>query len=161
MTSIESAKADLIRTTDRMLSLLSETPDDKLAWKPTPSSRSIMEIVAHSAHSLENIAQQLRGIPFAPPTSKDANEGFLEHDAQFSTREEVEVYFTEKRDSYAALLDTFTRADLIKQLKLPFGLGDAPLAYFMTMGHVHTMGHNAQIEYIQTMYGDHDWHLGF
>lgn len=35
------------------------------------------------------------------------------------------------------------------------------MGYFMTMGSVHTMGHIAQIEYVQTMYGDLDWHTGF
>ena len=44
---------------------------------------------------------------------------------------------------------------------LPFGLGQAPLGYFMTMGAAHTQGHIPQIEYIQTLYGDHDWHTGF
>lgn len=144
-----------------MLALLAETPEEKLHWKPSPQARSIVEIVAHSANSLANIAMQLKGIPFAVPTSAEANAGFLEHDAQFTSRDQVAQYLQEKCDEYVALLGTFTQEDLGRLVALPFGLGQAPIGFFMTMGNLHTFGHICQIEYIQTMYGDLDWHTGF
>ncbi len=141
MEIIESTQAELIRTKDRILALLQATPDERLLWKPSPQARSIVEIVAHSANSLANIAMQLRGVPFAVPTSAEANVGFLEHDALFTSRDQVGNYLQEKCDEYVALLGTFTQEDLGRLVALPFGLGQAPIGFFMTLGNVHTIGH--------------------
>ncbi len=161
MNAIESTREELLRTTGRMLSLVSDTPDDRLFWKPSPRARSIAEIVAHSAHALGNIAMQMRGTPFPIPTSAQANQTFLEHDSGFSDRAELLQYFQSKCDDYVKCLDSFRMEDLDRMVTMPFGLGEAPLSFFMTAGHSHTLGHVAQIEYIQTIYGDHDWHAGF
>lgn len=135
----------------------------KIGWDGSrlPSARSILEIVAHSGHALHNIAQQLRGIPFSAPNSTVANGAFLDHDAQFSTADEVAAYLEEQCAAYIQLLESFTQEDLDRRVRLPFGLGKAPIGFFMTMGHIHTLGHVAQIEYVQTLYGDQLWHTGF
>ena len=158
---IESTQAELIRTKDRMLRLMEETPEDRLMWKPSPSARSIIEIVAHSANSLGNILLQLQGVPFAVSTSAEANVQFLAHDAEFNDRSAAAAYLEQKCADYVAFLSTLNPQDLEEMRTLPFGLGEAPLGYFMTMGAAHTMGHISQIEYIQTLYGDLDWHTGF
>lgn len=161
MDPISATQAELIGTKDRMVALLRATPEDKLNWKPTPQSRSIVEIVAHSAHALSNIHKQLSGTPFAVPTSLEANQIFLEHDSAWKSGLEVEAYLEEACRGYVDFLSTLQPKDLDRMVTLPFGLGEAPMGYFMTMGHVHTLGHIAQIEYVQTMYGDLDWHTGF
>ena len=161
MSVTEATQAELIRTKDRMVQLLMATPDDRLNWQPSPGARSIVQIVAHSALSLGNILMQLQGVPFATPTSAEANVQFLAHDAEFSEREETKDYLEAKCADYVAFLASLEPADLERMVTLPFGLGEAPIGYMMTMGNLHTMGHIAQIEYIQTLYGDHDWHFGF
>jgi hypothetical protein len=158
---IESTQAELIGTKNRMLQLLHETPADRVNWKPTPTGRSIVEIVAHCGHAIENILQQLKGTLFAPDSSAEANRQFLAHDAQFQNATEVEAYLEQKCADYIEFLGTLKPEDLDTICTLPFGLGQAPLGYFMTMGNAHTQGHIAQIEYIQTLYGDHEWHAGF
>ena len=161
MNVIESTQAELIGTKNRMLQLLSATPEDRLNWKPSPTSRSIIEIVAHAGSSLGNILMQRQGTPFAIPTSAEANSEFLTQDAEFTDRDLVATYLEQKCAEYVGFLSTLQPEDLDQMRTLPFGLGQAPLGYFMTMGNLHTFGHIAQIEYIQTMYGDHDWHAGF
>ncbi|MDX2065351.1 MAG: DinB family protein [Fimbriimonadaceae bacterium] len=161
MGPIEGTKAELQRVTDRMLVLLDRTPDDRLFWKPSPTARSIAEVVAHASHAIGNIEQQLRGIPFAIPSTTEANAFFAMHDAQFTTRAAVRDYLSDNTARYVQYLDSLTPEDLERSCILPFGIGEAPVGYFMTMVGWHTMAHNAQIEYIQTMYGDSDWHLGF
>jgi len=158
---IETTQAELIGTKNRMLQLLHETPADRVNWKPSPSARSIVEIVAHCGHAIGNILGQLKGVPFAPASSAEANEQFLAHDAEFRDSAEVEAYLEQQCADYVAFLGTLKPEDLDTMCTLPFGLGQAPLGYFMTMGNAHTQGHIAQIEYIQTMYGDHDWHASF
>jgi uncharacterized damage-inducible protein DinB len=161
MNPIETAKMDLTWTKTRMMELLAATPEDKLNFKPSPTGRSIIEIVAHAAHALENIAMQLGGTAFPIPNSNEANEVFKKHDAAFKTREAVRAYLQEKFDHYISVIERFTEEDLTRMAPLPFGLGEAPIGYYMTMGNAHTLGHVAQIEYVQTIYGDKDWHTGF
>jgi len=161
MSVTESTQAELTRTVGRMLQLLAATPDDRLNWQPVPQARSIVQIVAHSAGSLGNILMQLRGTPFPVPTSAEANGHFLAHDAEFQERGQVQEYLEAKLVEYVQFLETLEPEDLGRMVPLPFGLGEAPLGYMMTMGNLHTMGHIAQIEYIQTLYGDRDWHTGF
>ncbi len=161
MNEIELVKEELIRNKDRMQSLLQETPDDRLHWKPSPTSRSIVEIVAHSANALDNICSQMSGTTFDIPTSFEANKVFLDHDSQFESRVQVRDYLDEKCNKYVSSLDLLRPEDLDRMVTLPFKLGQAPLGFFMTMGSLHTLGHIAQIEYIQTIYGDQSWHTGF
>ncbi|MCB0825610.1 MAG: DinB family protein [Armatimonadetes bacterium] len=161
MELIETTKRELIQAKDRMLSLLASTPDDKLNWKPSPTSRSILEVVAHTAHALKNIRIQMSGTPFPISTSAQAQAEFHHHDKAFDTREKAEHYLVEAVEEYIAFLDTLTESDLERLEEMPFGLGPAPLSAFIPAGYMHTMGHNAQIEYIQTIYGDEDWHFGF
>jgi hypothetical protein len=109
---------------------------------------------------MANIEQQLRGIPFEIPNSTEAQKAFHLHDAQFTDRASVRDYLIQNAAKYAAYLDSLTPEMLEQPCQLPFGLGYASVGYFMTMVGLHTMAHTAQVEYIQTIYGDHDWHMG-
>ena len=42
---------------------------------------------------------------------------------------------------------------------MPFGLEPMPVAVVITFPTFHTRSHIPQIEYIQTIYGDRDWHM--
>mgnify|MGYP001396299109 CR=1 FL=1 len=161
MDPIEHAKEELVQSAARLLSLVDETPDDRLFWKPSPTARSIGEIVAHCAHAMNNIAPQMMGTPYAIATSSEANRTFLEHDRQFSDRANVVRYFEEARNGFIGHLDRFSLDEVDRLVTMPFGMGQAPVRLFMEAASNHTKGHIAQIEYIQTLYGDHDWHYGF
>ena len=161
MSTIDSTCIDLEQTVARMLSLLDQTPDDKADWKPTPSSRSIVEIVAHAALALRNIRLQMEGNAFEPPNSAEANAQFLDHDRQFAGKAAARQALETACADYVAFVRAQDKEGLRRVVKLPFGLGEAPVAFFMKFGNLHTMGHIGQIEYVQTMYGDHNWHTGF
>lgn len=161
MSILEAGRNELQQAVDRTLLLVSETPDDRLFWKPSPTARSIGEIVAHCAGSLRNIAAQMNGTPFPIPTSAEANVQFLTHDAEFRTREAVVEALQTECASYLDYLSTLNEADLARSVAMPFGLGMVPLAEFVMAGANHTQSHNSQIEYVQTLYGDHNWHTGF
>jgi uncharacterized damage-inducible protein DinB len=161
MDEIQTARAELQKATDRVLHLVSLTPDEHLFWKPSASARSIGEVVAHTAHALKNILGQLQGTPFPPANSTEATPLFLEHDRQFTDRATLLDYFRTHRDNYDQYLAALTSDDLDVIATLPFGLGEAPVRFFMKAGADHTASHIPQIEYIQTIYGDHDWHTGF
>ena len=39
----------------------------------------------------------------------------------------------------------------------PFGMGEAPLGFMLIFPALHTNDHAAQMDYIQTCYGDRKW----
>lgn len=161
MSILVAGSDELRQAVDRTLHLVSETPDDRLFWKPSPTARSVGEIVAHCAGSLRNITTQMKGTPFPIPTSAEANAAFLAHDAEFGTREAVVEALQNECAAYLEYLETLSENDLGRSVTMPFGLGQVSLADFVMAGAQHTQSHNSQIEYIQTLYGDHNWHTGF
>lgn len=40
---------------------------------------------------------------------------------------------------------------------LPFGLGADPMSYMVSIGPIHTRENLAQLEYLQTIYGNREW----
>lgn len=161
MQVVSVAKNELNRAVDRLKMLLEVTPEDRLHFKPSESARSIAEVVSHVTNALENILSQLKGTPFPLKNSAIADPIFREHDSVMRSREtlvhELEVAVQE----YESFLDSLKESDLDAIRTLPFGLGSVPLRFFIGAGAAHTQGHVAQIEYIQTIYGDHHWHSGF
>jgi len=156
MNSIESASNQLTQTIDRLLSLIHETPDERLNWRPSESSRSILEIAAHCSEAMQNILSQMQSTPFAIPTSAEADAQFRINNRKTASRAQA---VSDLNDSRQAILDyyaTLSDSDLDRIVALPFGLGQAPARAFLDAPHLHTSGHISQIEYIQTIYGDHD-----
>lgn len=161
MELIDTTKRELLESKGRLFQLFETTPDDKLNWRPSPNSRSILEIGAHIGWSLGCITEQMQGTPYTVPQSALADASFREHDRQFTTRAQVTDYLTKQFQVYSDFLDSLSDSDLDRMTKMPFGLGEIPLRHFLGAGERHTFGHIGQIEYIQTMYGDFDWHFGF
>ncbi|MBN8690734.1 MAG: DinB family protein [Armatimonadetes bacterium] len=161
MSSPESASAQLIQVTDRLLNLLERTPDDRLTFRPSETSRSILEIVAHCSEAMVNILSQMKGTPFHIPTSKEADAVFRVNNRTTLSREQAVSDLLSARQAILDYYACVTESELDKIVALPFGLGDVPARAFLDAPHLHTTGHVSQIEYIQTIFGDHDWHMGF
>lgn len=159
MSTVQETIDELDQVVGRLQILIDKTPDDRLFWKPAPTGRSIGEIGAHCAEALHNILGQLQGTPYAVPTYQEADASFRKNDAQVQSRTELLRRIEAGRAEYVAYLQTLDDADLAQMRTLPFGLGEAPLSFFITAGKMHTNSHVYQIEYIQTLYGDHDWYL--
>lgn len=159
--SIETAKAEFRRARARLEHALATTPDDRLAWSPSPTARSAVAQVAHAADAIGHIHGWLSGNPFEPSTSAAADAQFREHDDRPRSREEVLELLRLKSEAFLAWLDALTPADLDRLAQVPFGLGDVPVREGIIFPARHTNDHAAQMEYMQTIYGDHDWHSGF
>jgi hypothetical protein len=157
--AIEEGKASFLRAKDRLVRALANTPDDRLNWSPSPSARSPLHVAAHSADAIRNIHNMLDGRPFPVPTSDEADVGFREWEKQFTTREQVTALLDEVSDAYVAWLDALGPSRLDDRCQLPFGLGFAPLRMVLSAQAAHLDSHTPQIEYIQTIYGDRDWHM--
>jgi hypothetical protein len=158
---IQSAKQEFERSRDRMMGLLKDTPDDKLNWSPSPTSRTPLAIVTHSAMAIHSITEMLKGRPFGVPTTATADKGFREEEQPFTSRSEVVALFEKNSAEYVAWIDALTEEGLNDPITYPFGLGTGTVLYGLCAAARHTEAHIGQLEYVQTVYGDQDWHLKF
>ncbi len=157
---IQGPKQEFERSRDRMMGLLMETPDDKLNWSPSPTARTPLAIVAHAAMSLHHITEMLKGRPFGVPTTAIADKGFREWEHELTTRAEVRSLFEKNAAEYVAWLETLSEERLNDPITYPFGLGQGVVLNGLSFPARHTEAHIAQLEYVQTIYGDQDWHIG-
>jgi hypothetical protein len=158
--TINQAKGEFLQAKERLTIALATTPDDRVNWSPSETARTPIQIVAHAAGALKNIHGMMVGQPFEVGSTTEADAGFREWERQFTTREQVLELLEENSDAYVAFLESLTPEQLETPMQLPFGMGHAPIGIGLSFPPGHTRVHTAQIEYIQTIYGDHDWHMG-
>lgn len=157
--AVETAKGQMQFAKQRLEKALSNVPDDRLNWSPSPTARSPLQVAAHAAYAVTNIQSQMSGTPYHYPKTGEADDHFREMEQGFTSREQVTEYLNECCDGYVAWLDALTPDRWAGEWQLPFGLGTMPVSMALDIPAMHMEGHTAQIEYIQTIYGDRDWHL--
>jgi hypothetical protein len=157
--TIQQAKENFLRAKARLAHALATTPDDRIDWSPSPTSRTPLQQVAHAAVAIHNIQETLSGRTFAVPTPEEADRGFREEERQYKTREQVLDLLERHGAAYVAWLDALTPEQLATPVTMPFGMGELPVGAGLGFPADHANFHTAQIDYIQTIYGDHDWHM--
>jgi len=154
---IPEAKAELTRAKERAERALATTPDDKINWSPGPCARTPIQLVAHGAMGISGIQGMLVGKPFPYAGIVEADTAWRAAEKEFTNREQVLALLEQSSAEYLAWLDTLTAEQLASTLELPFG--SFPMAAAITFAADHLRNHAAQIDYIQTVYGDQDWHM--
>jgi len=157
--TIEYAKGEFLQAKERLLAGLATTPDDRINWAPSPTARTPVQLVAHAAWAVRSINETLDGRTFQAPSVAEADRSFRDWEQQFTTRDEVLALLDQNGAAYLAWLDTLTPERLEASVEMPFNLGPAPLSLALTFVPAHTRYHVAQLDYLQTIYGDHDWHM--
>lgn len=164
---ISQTKSELIRAKERMAHALVTTPDDRINWAPSSTARTPLQQVAHSAQSISSIHDMLGGkrFPYAGTGELDTMPRLTEKfdtaqrfaEKEFTTRDQVLSLLEQTSAEYFDWLDRMTPALLASTVKTPFG--PTPMVVAITFPASHMTGHVAQMDYIQTIYGDQDWHL--
>jgi len=150
---IENVKAEFSRAKGRIERDLTSTPDDKINWAPTEAARTPIQLVAHAAMGTEGIAGLLSGKPFPFSSMQEMDAASRKAEKEFTTREQALGFLEKTSNEYFAWLDTLTPEQIASTVALPFG--DVPLAYAITFPADHLRCHAAQLEYVQTTYGDY------
>jgi hypothetical protein len=159
MEAIERAKAEFLGAKGRLMHALATTPDERLNWSPSPTARTPIQQVAHAAIAIKNLNDTLDGRTFPVPVGNVADAGFRQEERAFTTREEVIDLLEGHSAAYVAWLDGLTPDRLDSMVTLPFGPGQLPMRECLAFPPMHTVVHAGQIQYIQTIYGDRDWHM--
>jgi hypothetical protein len=154
---ISAAKAEFTRAQNRIVKDLTETPADKLDWAPSPTARTPLQLVAHVALSVEGMQGMFHGETLDMSNLPALDAQWREDEKAFKTREEVLALLDKNCAAYLTFLDTVTPEQIESTLNLPFGA--FPFAAVITWPADHIRCHSSQLEYLQTIYGDLDWHM--
>lgn len=137
-----------------------------LLWKTLPArpkrnsstSRTPIQLVAHSALAVTGIQGVLAGKPFPYANGAELDTASRIAEKEFTTREQALGLLEQTSGEYLAWLDALTPERLASAVDFPFAPA-VPMAVGITFPAYHTSGHVAQMDYIQTIYGDYDWHM--
>jgi hypothetical protein len=158
--TIERNRASFIQAQDGLAHALNTTPDDRLKWSPSPTARTPLQAAGHAAAAIAYMLGNMTGETFAVATPEEAERLFRELDKEFTSKEQVMELLEKNSSAYLNWLDAATPQVLNSTMILPFGMGAIPVHAGMEFMPLHVKWHTAQINYIQTIYGDLDWHLG-
>jgi hypothetical protein len=140
-------------SSDRLIKTLSAVPDDKLNWSPSATSNSALQIAAHAGLSSGFLANAIRGekMPdFGSP--EEMHEKMSQAVAQLKTREDVVKMIDGNNTAFQSSVDSLSDEACESTVTLPFG--SFPMTMVMFFPSMHMDNHAAQIDYIQTIWGD-------
>lgn len=157
MSNVEAAIGELENVKGQFLRALANTPDDRINWSPSPTARTPLQLMAHSAYALGFIRTMFTGTPYPAETTAIADAEFLEMDGNIGSREEAVALFEEKCEAMMTYLRGLSSEEMERVIDMPFKLGQVPLGAVLGVGAMHTRSHLAQLEYLQTIYGDRAW----
>jgi hypothetical protein len=134
-------------------------PDDKVTWQPAEGAKSALDAFGDAAQTFAVTAKLLesKGTEI-PPMNR---EFFMQLKAERSgwTRTEALTHFEMGWSHFKGALESLSEEQLAKPVTLPIRGGmTAPLAVWSIQAYRTCISRFAQINYIQTLYGDTDSH---
>jgi uncharacterized damage-inducible protein DinB len=143
----------------RLLHALDTTPDDRLSWQPSASARSILQTAAHVALALKNMHNMLMGIEYPLGSNEEAERHFRTEELKYPTKQAVLALLEANSGDFRDWLEAQSPEVMDSIITLPFGMGQINVRGMLPFMAKHIEYHTAQISYIQTVYGDLDWHM--
>jgi hypothetical protein len=141
---------------EHFLRVLSFVPADKLTWNPTPTARNALQIAAHCAGYSGAFADVIRAGTF--PSSVEEFLGPIESTIKgIATRDQAEAVLRKGIADTMAALDALKPEQIDTTVVTP--IGRQPFIFFMDIPARHLFNHAAQIDYLQTCWGDQEVHL--
>lgn len=142
---------------DSLTRTFNAVPDDKLYWKPLDQGRCALDAFGEAAQSCGMIA----GLVQSKGEQKPSREMFAkmaDERAIWTKADALEAMNTNATALYAAL-ENMSEEDLNMPITMPMGGGTTmPLSAWVMMAYRAFISRFAQINYIQTLYGDTESH---
>lgn len=149
----EAGKNELERT-------FAAVPDDKLSWKPAEGARSALDAFSQAAQSMKMGSALISA-------GQDALEGMniremmghMATERATWSREDALTHMETNWSAFKAAIEPLTDEQLAAPITMPFNGGTtAPLAFWIMTTYRNFVSRFAQINYIQTLYGDLESH---
>jgi hypothetical protein len=142
---------------DGILNTFNAVPDDKLSWKPLDSGRPIVDLFSEVAQTCGMVAEVARTRGESKPSYERFKEMAVERREWDKSRAlaALEANFAALKSAVEGL----SEEELATAVTMPIGGGRTlPLAGWVMMAYRSMISRFAQINYIQTLYGDFDMH---
>ncbi len=134
-------------------------PDDRLTWTPTPTAKSAMRIAAHTAVYAGLFATMITNRKL--PTPEEVPDFRAKADAAeeaLTSRVEMERVFRKNTENVLTALDSLTPDET--RATLDFGHGiTVPMTFLLWLPSNHVLGHEGQIDFLQTCWDDQEIHF--
>lgn len=153
---LEGLKAHFNIMRGRMELLFSKVPDDKINWSPAPTARTPVELVAHSGSAAEAFTRMFEGMPGDLGDLQVLDEHLRKSESAYKTREAALDELAKGGAAYFAALNEGLASRRETIIQGPFG--PMPFDTLLRLPSLHIMGHTAQLEYLQSIYGDRNWY---
>jgi hypothetical protein len=156
---VAASKESAVQGMEHFLKVFSFVPDERLDWTPSPTAKSAIRIAAHTAIYPAVFAKMIRDrrLPFGDEIPEFVTRIEAATEA-LTSRPEVESVFRKGTDEVLAALDRLTPEAI--GTSLDSGLGwSMPMTFLMDLPGVHAFSHAAQIDYLQTCWGDQEVHF--
>ena len=149
----ESGKNELERT-------FAAVPDDKLKFEAAPGVRTPLDAFGQAAQSLQMtvglIERRSEGFE---NLDMRAMTGHMAQQRALWSRQEALSQMELNWSAFKAAIEPLTEEELSAPLTMPFGGGTtAPVGFWLMTAYRNLVSRFAQINYIQTLYGDFDPH---
>jgi hypothetical protein len=148
VTMTEMGRMELERTAKAV-------PEDRLNWKPLDNGRTVLDVLGDAAQAPAMCTALLRGtFQYGPELFEQ-----LRHERATWTRDDALQYLQWSTQQMLEEIQKLPEEKLEEPLTLPMGGGmTLPLGAWLMMAYRSFIARTAQINYIQTLYGDFDRH---
>jgi hypothetical protein len=134
-------------------------PDDKVAWQPAEGARSALDAFGDAAQTLDFVGKLLESKGEEKPPMDRAFFMQMKTERSAWTRQEALTHFELGWSRFKGALEPLTDEQLATPVTMPMRGGiTAPLAVWVMMAYRSCISRFAQINYIQTLYGDNESH---
>ena len=147
---LQSGEQSLTRT-------FNAVPDDKLYWKPLDLGRPALDAFGEVAQTCQMIATLIESRGETKP-SRETFAKMADERADWNRADALDAMQASTAALYAAL-DGLSEAELATPVTMPMGGGlTMPMSAWIMMAYRSMISRFAQINYIQTLYGDTESH---
>jgi hypothetical protein len=140
----------------RLLKSYHSTPSEKRGFSPSPTARTPKEIVLHCAMTADAFTNLLNGHSLPFTDYRQIEPAMRSQELEMVKTADEEKMLNEKSEAYYSWLEQAKESDFDSTVKL-LGM-EMPAKVVCEILTEHTVNHAAQIDYVQTIYGDRDWH---
>jgi hypothetical protein len=155
--SVDQAKLNTEMCMGRLLKTLSFVPDDKLDWSPAQGCKSPLRIAAHCGVSNGNFIKIMKRIPFPEMKPEEMMAMAEAAETAVTSREQAVSLVEESCKRVFETLDSRSPEEVDSLVETRFFT--APMVFWMNLPARHMDNHAAQIDLLQTCWGDYDWHM--
>ncbi|MBM3500571.1 MAG: DinB family protein [Armatimonadetes bacterium] len=142
---------------EALLKTFACVPEDKLNWQPAGTAKTALQIAAHAAVPNPLFAALIRGEGFPKASAEEVFAQQAAAEAALTTRQQVVELIERSTVEVEAALDALTPELMATTIETPFLT--APMTFFMTLPGLHLYTHASQIDYLQTIWGDMEFHM--